>query len=165
MNGFIQHGSITTLEHVLCVAWITFRICRFLKRDPKEAVRGAVLHDLYLYDWHDPIGKGDGKHHRFHGFTHPGMACRNATRLFSLTEREKDIIKKHMWPLTPIPPKYTEGYIVSLADKISSLQETLHISTEAQRHARLLRHELMEREKLRKDSEGRGEEEEEKNEP
>lgn len=145
MHRFIQHGDITTLEHAICVALITFRICRLLHRDPREAVRGALLHDLYLYDWHDPVTDKEGGHRKLHGFTHPKTACDNASRLFSLTDKEKDIIRKHMWPLTVIPPRHLDGFIVSLADKVSSLQETFHISTEVQENARKLRQEVLER--------------------
>ncbi len=30
---------------------------------------------------------------------------------------EKDIIKKHMWPMTAVPPKYKESFIVTCVDK------------------------------------------------
>ena len=61
---------------------------------------------------------------RIHGFTHPMTALRNADRDFDLTDTERDIIKKHMFPLTVIPPTCREGWIVCLADKYCSLYET-----------------------------------------
>ncbi|MCI8513157.1 MAG: phosphohydrolase [Lachnospiraceae bacterium] len=125
MGNFIQHGNVTTLEHALCVAWFTFLICRFLKRESREAVRGALLHDLYLYDWHAKVTKNSA-HRRFHGFTHPGAALKNANRFFTLSVKEQDIIKKHMWPLTVIPPRYLDSYIVCLADKVCATKETFH---------------------------------------
>ena len=51
-------------------------------------------------------------------------ALRNADRDFDLTDTERDIIKKHMFPLTVIPPTCREGWIVCLADKYCSLYET-----------------------------------------
>ena len=39
-------------------------------------------------------------------------ALNNAQREFELTEKEKDIILKHMWPLTVIPPRSWEGMTV-----------------------------------------------------
>ena len=36
---------------------------------------------------------------------------------------EKDIILKHMWPLTIIPPRYLESFIVSIIDKIVATGE------------------------------------------
>jgi uncharacterized protein len=42
---------------------------------------------------------------------------------FELNDIEKDIIVKHMWPLTFIPPKYQESLVVTFADKYVSSRE------------------------------------------
>ena len=84
----------------------------------RNLVRGALLHDYFLYDWH--ISRKD---HRWHGFRHAGTALRNATRDFELTDVEQDVIKKHMFPLNPALPSYRETAIVSLADKICAVRE------------------------------------------
>lgn len=63
-------------------------------------------------------------HTCFHGFTHPKTALRNAERDFDLSERECDIISKHMFPLTLVPPMHRESWIVSMADKYCALRET-----------------------------------------
>jgi uncharacterized protein len=84
-----------------------------------ELVRGALLHDYYLYDWHDPRNTG-------HATQHPLRALRNAEEDFGLTERERNIIASHMWPLPPTRiPKCVEAWIVCAADKWCSLIETL----------------------------------------
>ena len=75
------------------------------------------MHDYFLYDWHKPHG-------RWHGFKHPAIALKNATRDFKLTEIEKNLIVRHMFPLVPIPPKNIEGGIVCMVDKWCSLKET-----------------------------------------
>ena len=36
---------------------------------------------------------------------------------------ERDIIKRHMFPLNIRPPKYRESWIVCLADKICAVNE------------------------------------------
>lgn len=82
-------------------------------------VIGALLHDYFLYDWHD----GKGRH--FHGFTHPECAKRNAEMDYTLSPRVKNIIARHMFPLTPVPPTCTEAWIVCIADKICAIEETL----------------------------------------
>ena len=41
---------------------------------------------------------------------------------------EQDIIKHHMFPLTPCPPKTKEGWIVSISDKLCSTYETLKLN-------------------------------------
>ena len=125
-RGHIQHGNITVHDHCISVARASIKIADTLKLkcNKKELIRGALLHDYFLYDWH----KGDAaRPENLHGLYHPGIALRNASRDFDLTDREKDIIKKHMWPLTFIPPVYREGWVVTVADKWCSTLETLKI--------------------------------------
>ena len=60
-----------------------------------------------------------------HGFTHPRTALENACKYFNLNEIEKDIIEKHMWPLTLRKvPKYKESVVVTMVDKYCSTKET-----------------------------------------
>lgn len=121
MADFIQHANITRLQHIMSVAYMSYRITKEKGLDFVTATRGAMLHDLFYYDWHVP---GDGSH-RLHGYRHPGFALKNARALFSLSEMEENIIKRHMWPLTPTPPKYKEGWIVCLSDKYCAHQESM----------------------------------------
>ena len=90
-----------------------------LRVNERALIRGALLHDYFLYDWHD---KANG--HHWHGFTHPGTALHNASEDWRLTPVEREIIKKHMFPLTPIPPTCREAWLVCLADKICAAKET-----------------------------------------
>lgn len=120
---FIHHRPFTTLEHSLRVAQIAYnwsiRLERKLNLDTHSVTRGALLHDFFLYDWHQP--RPDKS--RWHGFRHPRIACQNAERCFVLNEKEKDIILSHMWPLTPRLPKTREAFLVMVADKMASIQE------------------------------------------
>lgn len=122
----IQHGSMTVKQHCVNVATYSVRLSRKLhiKCNEQELIRGALLHDYFLYDWHDADHR---QPYKLHGFFHPGRALRNADKEYALTDREKDIIKKHMWPMTVVPPMYREGWIVTMADKWCSLMETFHI--------------------------------------
>ena len=128
LKSFIQHGNVTVYEHCLHVALCAIKLGRVLGVHCKERelVRGALLHDYFLYDWHNSEAPGN-IHPKLHGFYHPGIALRNATRDFVLSEREKDIIRKHMWPLTINPPRCREAWIVCIADKYSSTLETLKL--------------------------------------
>ena len=47
----------------------------------------------------------------------------NAVRHFQVSEKEQNMILRHMWPLTPIPPRYKEGYTILYADKLCGLTE------------------------------------------
>lgn len=122
----IQHGNMTVNNHCMNVAKYSLVLSQKLhiNCNEKELIRGALLHDYFLYDWHDEDHR---QPYKLHGFFHPGRALRNAMKEYNLTEREKDIIRKHMWPLTVIPPMYREGWIVTMADKWCSLMETMHI--------------------------------------
>ena len=115
----MQHGSTSVYEHSVNVAYKSLLLVENyrLPVDKQSLVRGALLHDYFLYDWHKPHG-------RWHGFKHPAIALKNATRDFKLTEIEKNLIVRHMFPLVPIPPKNIEGGIVCMVDKWCSLKET-----------------------------------------
>ena len=54
MKRCIQHGRISTYDHVCSVALLSFYLNRrfHLGASDSEVVRGAFLHDFYLYDWH-----------------------------------------------------------------------------------------------------------------
>ena len=128
LKTFIQYGNVTVYEHCIHVALCAIKLNRKLGIYARERdmVRGALLHDYFLYDWHNGDAPGN-IHPKLHGFYHPGIALKNATRDFTLTEREKDIIKKHMWPLTIKPPRCREAWVVCFADKYASTLETLKL--------------------------------------
>ena len=121
MKDYIQHSDIHCLEHCLYVSYSSYRICRRLGFDYRSAARGGMLHDFFLYDWHiiQP-------HIGLHGLVHSHIALHNANKHFLLNEIEKDVIQKHMWPLTIILPKYKEAFIVALVDKYCSGMEILN---------------------------------------
>ena len=119
MKKYRQHYETTTYDHCLEVSYYCYKICKKFKLDYVSAAKAAMVHDLFLYDWRV---KNDRE--GLHAFTHPQTACENAEKLFKLNEKEKDIIKKHMWPVTVVPPKYKEGYILTLVDKYCALEET-----------------------------------------
>jgi uncharacterized protein len=128
MQNNIQHGAVTTYDHVLNVAGFALKINKRLKIkcDEKQLVRGALLHDYFLYDWHDKRDKNDENRMKHHGVNHPKVALRNAMQDYDLTHKEKDCIRKHMWPLTlGNMPACREAWVVSLADKCAAVYETL----------------------------------------
>lgn len=121
-KAFVQHGKISCYEHSLSVAKMSLMIAMLIKvkTDERALVRGALLHDYFLYDWH--INDGT---HKLHGFRHAETALLNAKKDFELSPIEEDIIKKHMFPLNIMPPSYRESWIVCAADKICALRETV----------------------------------------
>ena len=124
MENFIQHNNITCLEHSVYVSYKSYLICRFLRLDYCSAARGALLHDLFLYDWHTTKSSNG-----LHGFTHPHTALENANKFFDLNDLEKDIIVKHMWPLTVKLPKYKESFVVVFVDKYCASMEIIKLGS------------------------------------
>ena len=123
MKNFIQHGSTTCCDHCLSVSYYSYKIAKKFNLDAKSAARAGLLHDLFLYDWHKVLEKKPL--FQKHGFTHPRTALENACKYFNLNEIEKDIIEKHMWPLTLRKvPKYKESVVVTMVDKYCSTKET-----------------------------------------
>jgi len=55
----------------------------------------------------------------------PKKALLNAEKEFKLDKIEKNMIHRHMFPLTPIPPRYRESIILCIADKICATYETV----------------------------------------
>ena len=111
-KNYMQHGKVSVFHHSIGVACFSLYLAKVLpfKVDISALIRGALLHDYFLYDWHIKEAS-----HRMHGFTHAKKALANAERDFELCNIERDIIKKHMFPLNIKLPKYKESVI----DKIT----------------------------------------------
>lgn len=123
-----QHGNVSVFAHSVAVAHYSLELAKLLGMscDRRSLIRGAMLHDFFLYDWHKMHNAGDG----LHGFAHPTTASKNALRDFRLNKRELDIIRKHMWPLTLTKlPLYRESWLVCAADKFCSLLETFGLNS------------------------------------
>ena len=123
MKKYRQHYETSCFEHCYLASYYCYLICKKFNLDYKSATRAAMLHDLFLYNWRErqPDRKG------LHAFTHPKTACENACKIFDLNDKEKDIIKKHMWPLTISLPKSPEAFTLTLVDKYCALSESLEV--------------------------------------
>lgn len=122
LRDFRQHGACSVYDHSVAVASLALKLARRLRLRVDEAalVRGALLHDYFLYDWHEPE---PGR--PLHGFYHPKAALKNARRDYGVNAKETDIILHHMFPLTLSPPRTKEGLLVCVADKVCALKETV----------------------------------------
>lgn len=122
LSQFEQHFKINRLQHIRSVAYLSFLISRKLKLDYVSTARAATMHDLFYYDWRE-----DDVSHKLHGYRHPKTALKNAFYLCGiLNKKEVDIIKKHMWPLTIVPPKYLESLVVTSMDKYCATIEMIY---------------------------------------
>ena len=125
----LHHRGKTRLEHVEEVAWLSFCWGKRFSLDCQAIVRGALLHDLFFYDW---LHEGP----KLLGFRHHKIAHEKARQVTALSPKEVDIIKKHMWPLTLIPPRYPESLIVCLVDTYCTIKDYLQIAKKTEANDR-----------------------------
>ena len=118
MKEYIQHSDVNCFEHCYDVAYNCYKVAKKLKLDYVSVTRAAMLHDMFLYDWHKEENR-----HQGHAFKHAKKACENASKIFKLSDKEKDMIEKHMWPLTLRIPKSKEGILLTFIDKYCTIKE------------------------------------------
>lgn len=120
----IEHHGTTRLNHSLRVSYYSYKLAKICHLDYDEVARAGLLHDFFLdrtVDYEKPKDK-------VVLFTtgHPKEAVKNANKYFDLTEKEKDIIITHMFPIDYRIPKYAESWIVCLIDKLVGAYEFGH---------------------------------------
>ncbi len=122
-----HHFKTTVGDHTLGVTAEAVKIClRHNVTDEKtlsNVVASCLCHDLSL------SGREDKYQNNFETLIyHPEHS---AQAYMDLTgeedERVLNAIRSHMFPLKPQLPKYKEGWILTLADKISSSMDILKI--------------------------------------
>ncbi len=117
----IRHHGITRYHHLLRVSFYTYYISKIFHLDYKKATRASLLHDFF----YESDSENENKISTLKN--HPNYALENAENVFgSLSEKEKDIIKTHMFPITFTPPKYLESWIVNIIDDIAGVYEKLY---------------------------------------
>lgn len=116
---FITHHGITRFDHSMRVAYFSYKVSKALKLDYKEVTEAALLHDFFL----DEVNHESRVERLRH---HPECAVKNASKYVDLTEKQKDIIKTHMFPVTFAPPKYLESWIVDLVDDFAAVYESCY---------------------------------------
>lgn len=117
-----HHITTTRFQHCLNVSYYGYVICRRLKLDARSAARAGLLHDLFYYDrreYNSSREKGQPNHSR----RHSDIALKNARLVTDITQKESDIIQKHMWPVTRPLPKYREAYVITFVDKYCAVLE------------------------------------------
>lgn len=120
MKKYRQHYNVSCFNHCLLVSYNLYLICKKHKLDYISAARAGMVHDLFLYDWR----KRENGRKGLHAFTHGKQAYENAITFLNLNKKEKDIIIKHMWPVTLFSlPKYPETFWMIYVDKWSAIIE------------------------------------------
>ncbi len=124
---FHHHGNTSVYEHSVKVSKKAYSLAKLLHVNCKDAAIAGLLHDFYTTPWQE-----DTTIRPFfqkHGFTHARIALENSRKHFPnlLNKKIENAIVRHMFPLNITPPKYLVGYIVTIADKICSLDMISYI--------------------------------------
>lgn len=117
----IKHHNSNRLDHSLKVSYYAYTIAKFLRLDFEQVARAGLLHDFYLEKVSDRVKVKDKI--KLFTFEHPQDAVDNSLKFFCLTEKEKDIILTHMFPLDFRIPKYLESWVVNMTDSMVSINE------------------------------------------
>ena len=122
-KNYRHHGDITVYDHSLKVSYVAYKIAKKLgDLDPVEVAIGGLLHDFYYEPWQENHEKK--KRGETHCFVHAFEALKNAKDNFPelLDDVIEDIIEKHMFPLNAALPKYKEAWLITIVDKLVSLE-------------------------------------------
>ena len=111
------HHGISRMGHCIRVAKCTYRVTKKFNMNYKSATRAALMHDFYT------DRDLDTKNCFTALFDHPTKAVETASKYYSLTSLESNIIESHMFPFGYKMPKYKESWIVSLVDKTVAVYE------------------------------------------
>lgn len=120
-----HHHTSNVFTHSMRVSRLSLKIAKFLnlKINEKDLLIGSLLHDYFLYNWHDK-----NSHNGLHGYTHSKVAADNAKLDYNINKKIYNMIYSHMFPLniTHIP-KSKEAWILTIADKLVAVKEQLHL--------------------------------------
>jgi uncharacterized protein len=111
-----KHHGIERFDHCKRVAYFTYHVTKLLHLNVESTTKAAMLHDFFT---DEVMEEGAISKLRWH----PEIAAENAREYFGLNDMEEDIIMRHMFPITFIPPRYLEGWIVDIIDDLTSIYE------------------------------------------
>ena len=112
-----HHHNSNRFNHSLDVSLKTYRICKRLGLDYESATRAALLHDFFF------DSEFENKRERM--LKHPRQAVVNAEKITKLSDKEKNIIESHMYPVGGKLPRHIESVVVDMIDDYVSVKEKL----------------------------------------
>lgn len=122
LKEITHHISTTRFQHCLNVSYYSYLVCKKLHLNARSAARAGLLHDLFYYDRKE-YNAEKAKGQLSHSMLHSKQACKNASELTDISDLERDMIEKHMWPMTKSLPKYKESYVITIIDKYCAVLE------------------------------------------
>lgn len=133
-----HHHFTNRLEHSISVAYLSYRIAKKWNLDVRSISRAALLHDFFHEDRTEMAKLSGGSH----SYLHPKIAVSNALKITELSEKERDIILKHMFLVSKCwLPSYKESYIVTFVDKYIAIKEVSMPLISVMKHG-IMRHVL-----------------------
>lgn len=115
----ITHHGMTRYDHSVRVSYYSYKIAKLLFLDYEDVARAGLLHDFFFTDNQNIRMKT----RMYTLYNHPKFALNNACQNFELSEKEKDIIRSHMFPVNIYVPRYLESWIVDLTDNVVAIFE------------------------------------------
>lgn len=112
-----KHHNTTRIKHCLRVSYYSYKVAKILNLDYRETARAGLLHDFYDYQTQTTKEKITDLR------KHPQVALKNAEDNFVLSDKEKNIISSHMFPVSKTIPKYMESWVVTTIDKVVAAEE------------------------------------------
>lgn len=135
---FMHHHDMSVWDHSILVSFNSYLVGQYFNADARVCAIAGLLHDFYSQAWlstpalemlengkYTVLMKKKKSLFKMHGFVHAADAARNYVKFFPELENKKitDAIKRHMFPLNIIPPRYKEGFIITVIDKWNSVHE------------------------------------------
>lgn len=122
-KNIIHHG-LNRYDHSVKVSYISYKIAKSLGLSYQEVARAGLLHDFFLIDNQNI----SFKERAYTLLNHPKYALHHAEKYFNLSDKEKDIIVTHMFPVAPTRvPKYLESWIVDIVDDFIAIAEEIKV--------------------------------------
>lgn len=111
------HHGISRYGHSYRVAKGVYKVTKKLHWNYEEATRAALLHDFYFNYQLEENGEFKNL------VEHQSMALLNANQYFKLSDRQKNMIESHMFPMCKKLPKYKESFCLTVVDKVVAFYE------------------------------------------
>ena len=127
LTGQKHHYNTTLDRHIFSVAYTCRKVSGFLKKlgiriREHELIIAAFCHDLGMADRNDSSVYSFFENNL--AFHHGRRSVMYARKILgeNLTELEKNIIIRHMFPMQ-LPPRYMEGWILIASDKFCTVKD------------------------------------------
>ena len=126
-----RHHDGSVWQHCVEISYRSFLLAKYYHLDQRTCAIAGLLHDFYpkAYKYNEELNKVDPEYlsrvnvktplKDMHGFVHAQEAANNAVKFFPelIDDKIYSCIKTHMFPLNIMPPKYPEGWVITLMDK------------------------------------------------